>query len=103
MMFPFTFIMLADWLFIQHRQASAGEFFARPAGILGWFSWSGAVAFLLGFAISGWGNHVLPGFFYNVLPLPVVGSLIAAAVYLLLALPVRERLTVPRQESRGAA
>lgn len=93
--FPFTFIMLADWIFVQRRSTPAEAFFERPASALEWFSWPGAVAFLLGFALSDLGDRFLPGFFYNVLPLPVFASLVAAAVYLLLALPLKRRRERP--------
>jgi purine-cytosine permease-like protein len=91
--FPFTFVMLADWLFIQRRQTPTEAFFERPRGLLDWFAWPGAVAFALGFVISAWGDRFLPAFFSTDLPLPVVGSLIAAAVYVVLAMPLRRQLT----------
>ena len=90
--FPFTFVMLADWLWVQCRRTPADAFFNRPRGFLGWVSWPGCVAFLVGFAISAWGDRVLPTFFYQDLPLPVVASLIAAALYLAFALPLRQSI-----------
>jgi uncharacterized membrane protein YeaQ/YmgE (transglycosylase-associated protein family) len=36
---------------------------------------------IVGFIIGYWGEHFLPGFFYNTLPLPVVGGVVAAVLY----------------------
>jgi purine-cytosine permease-like protein len=101
--FPFTFVMLADWLVIQRRATPADAFFEQPRGFLGWVSLPGAVAFCVGVVISAWGDRVLPAVFYNDLPLPVVGSLIAAAIYLALALPLRHRLAEEYRRPAGKA
>ncbi len=87
--FPFTFIMLADWLWVQKKRTPPEAFYRRPRAFLGWFFWPGIVSFLVGFGISVWGDRFLPGFFYDVLPLPVVGAVVAAILYLMLALPAQ--------------
>lgn len=83
--FPFTFVMLADWLWVQRRSTPASEFFERPRSMRERFFWPGIVSFLLGFAVSVWGENFLPAFFYDVLPLPVVGALFAAIIHVLLS------------------
>jgi purine-cytosine permease-like protein len=104
--FPFTFIMLADWLWVQRRRTPVEEFFAKPKTIRAWFFWPGALAFVLGFVVSAWGDTFLPGFFYNVLPLPVVGALFGTIVYTALAVPMAAhprslRVGTRRQEPAG--
>jgi purine-cytosine permease-like protein len=101
--FPFTFVMLADWLFIRHRRAPAEEFYERPRTLLDWFYWPGVIAFVVGFLISAFGDRVLPSFFYDVLPLPIVGSLIAAAIYLIIAVPLRRVAEDQQQGQRRHA
>ncbi|MDA8192750.1 MAG: cytosine permease [Thermaerobacter sp.] len=85
LIFPFTFIMLVDWIWIQRKRTPVAEFYERPTTPAGWFVIPAVVAWAVGFALNFWGANFLPAFFYNTLPLPVVGSLVAAAVYWVIA------------------
>jgi purine-cytosine permease-like protein len=78
---PFTFVMLMDWIYVQRRRTAAEAFFERPQGRAGRIVPSAIAAVIVGFIISYWGDHFLPGFFYNTLPLPVVGGVVAAVLY----------------------
>ena len=78
---PFTFVMLMDWIYVQRRRTAAEAFFERPQGRAGRIVPSAIAAVIVGFLISYWGDHFLPGFFYNTLPLPVVGGVVAAVLY----------------------
>jgi purine-cytosine permease-like protein len=78
---PFTFVMLVDWIYVQKRRTPADAFFEHPRSRSERIVPSAIGAVIIGFIISYWGNHFLPGFFYNTLPLPVVGGTIAAALY----------------------
>jgi purine-cytosine permease-like protein len=78
---PFTFVMLVDWIYVQRQRTRAQEFFVPPSSRTDRIVPSAVAAVVIGFVIGYWGTHFLPGFFYNILPLPVVGGLIAAAVY----------------------
>jgi purine-cytosine permease-like protein len=96
--FPFTFIMLADWLWVQRKSTPVARFYERPRTARDWISWPSIVAFALGFVISEWGQSFLPGLFYNVLPLPVVGALVAAIFYMALVSSAN-RLIHPRRHA----
>lgn len=78
---PFTFIMITDWVWIQRKRTPVEEFFATPKTFGGWISLPALAGWVVGFALSFWGQDILPGFFYNVLPLPVVASVVASGVY----------------------
>ena len=65
---PFTFVMLVDWIYVQRRRTDR----IVPSAI---------AAVIVGFIIGYWGDKFLPGFFYNTLPVPVVGGLVAAVLY----------------------
>jgi purine-cytosine permease-like protein len=78
---PFTFVMLMDWIYVQRRRTPAEAFFEHPQGRAGRIVPSAIAAVIIGFIISYWGDKFLPGFFYNTLPLPVVGALVAAGLY----------------------
>lgn len=86
---PFTFIMIVDWVWIQRKRTPVSAFFSKPNTFTQWFSVPAFVGFVVGFVLNFWGQHFLPVFFYNILPLPVVGSLLAALVFWLLALSMR--------------
>jgi purine-cytosine permease-like protein len=83
----FTFVMLADWLFFQRRRDSAGSFYDKPSTVSGWISWQAVVAFAVGVVIAFQGQHFLPSFCYETLPLSVLAGLVAAALDVLLSLP----------------
>jgi purine-cytosine permease-like protein len=89
---PFTFVMLVDWIYVQKRRTPADAFFEHPTSRAQRIVPSAIGAVIIGFIISYWGNHFLPGFFYNTLPLPVVGGTIAAALYAAAA-TIRPRAT----------
>jgi purine-cytosine permease-like protein len=78
---PFTFVMIVDWIYVQRRRTRADAFFDPPQTLRDRVVPSAIIAVIIGFAIGFWGNDFLPGFFYNVLPLPVVAGLVAAGVY----------------------
>jgi purine-cytosine permease-like protein len=78
---PFTFVMLVDWIYVQKRRTAAEAFFEPPHSRAGRIVPSAIGAVLIGFVIGYWGDKFLPGFFYNTLPVPVVGGLVAAALY----------------------
>jgi purine-cytosine permease-like protein len=82
---PFTFVMLVDWFAVQHAATPAEEFFEAPRDFRGRWMVGALGAVGVGFVLSYWGQHFLPGWCYTTLPLPVVGGVIAAALYALLA------------------
>ncbi|PSR23917.1 MAG: thiamine permease [Sulfobacillus acidophilus] len=84
---PFTFVMLVDWVWVQRKRTPASAFFEHPKTARAWWSWSAIVSFAVGVVISVWGSTWLPGLFTTVLPLPVVGGLIAAIIYAGWAIP----------------
>ena len=73
--------MLVDWIYVQKRRTAAEAFFEPPHSRAERIVPSAIGAVLIGFVIGYWGDKFLPGFFYNTLPLPVVGALVAAALY----------------------
>lgn len=95
---PFTFIMIVDWIWVQHRQTRSEEFFEKPRTARDWWSWSAVISFAIGVVISIWGAKVLPGLFSTVLPLPVVGGVIATLVFIIWELPRISRPTPSVQE-----
>jgi purine-cytosine permease-like protein len=78
---PFTFVMLVDWIYVQRRRTPADAFFEHPRSRADRIVPSAIGAVIVGFIISYWGDKFLPGFFYNTLPLPVVGGAVAALLY----------------------
>jgi purine-cytosine permease-like protein len=78
---PFTFVMLVDWLYVQKRRTKAAAFFVPPTDLRSRFVPSAIAAVGIGFALAFWGSDFLPGFFYNILPLPVVAATVSALLY----------------------
>jgi len=78
---PFTFVMLVDWIYVQKRRTAATAFFSPPRTRADRIVPAAIIAVVAGFIIGYWGSHFLPGVFYNTLPLPVVGGVVAAALY----------------------
>jgi purine-cytosine permease-like protein len=78
---PFTFILIVDWLWGLRDKTNVATYFARPRSFAEQWRWTAIICACIGFVISYWGNHFLPGFTYNDLPLPVVGGVVAAALY----------------------
>ncbi|HEY1704577.1 MAG TPA: cytosine permease [Trebonia sp.] len=86
---PFTFVMLVDWLYVQRRRTPAAAFFVPPRRLGDRVVPSAIAAVVVGFVFAFWGAEFLPGVFYNTLPLPVVGGVIAAILYGLAAVSRR--------------
>jgi purine-cytosine permease-like protein len=78
---PFTFVMLVDWIYVQKRRTAAEAFFEPPHSLAERVVPSAICAVLIGFVIGYWGDKFLPGFFYNTLPVPVVGGVVSAVLY----------------------
>jgi len=83
--FPFTLIMLVDWIMVQRKSTPAEEFFERPRTFAEWVRPFALVAFLVGLAFNLWIHLVLPAGLVAQVPIPYVGALISAGVYALLA------------------
>jgi purine-cytosine permease-like protein len=83
--FPFTFIMLVDWLLVQRRDTPEDAFFERPHRLSEWLDPVAAVAFAVGVAFNIWIHLVLPAVLNHQMPIPLVGALISAALYALIA------------------
>lgn len=88
---PFTFIMLVDWVWVQRRRTPTEAFYEPPKTSKGWWSWSAIITFAIGVVISVWGGDWLPGLFTTVLPLPVVGGVVAAILFALWEVPQSHR------------
>jgi purine-cytosine permease-like protein len=86
--FPFTFIMLVDWILVQRRSTPAEDFFERPRKATDWIDPIAGIAFFVGLAFNLWIHLVLPASLNNQLPIPLVGALISAMLYAMLA-PLR--------------
>ncbi len=83
--FPFTFIMIIDWILVQRRATPAEAFFDKPRRWTDWLDPVATVAFLVGLAFNLGAVHVLPHGFTNQVPLPFVGALLSAVVFVALA------------------
>jgi nucleobase:cation symporter-1, NCS1 family len=83
--FPFTFIMLVDWIFVQQRATPAAEFFERPRRLTDWIDPLAGLAFFAGLAFNLWIHLVLPAGLVHQLPIPYVGALLAAGLYAVIA------------------
>ena len=84
-LFPFTFVMLVDWLYVQRRATPVDEFFVRPHALSGWLALPAGVAFAVGCAFSIWFHLIAPAWFNDQVPAPFVGALISAAIYAAIA------------------
>jgi purine-cytosine permease-like protein len=82
--FPFTFVMLADWYLVQRRRVEVDELFERPHRPQGWIAPAAAFAFCVGSAFSLWAHLILPTWANEQLPLPFVGALLSTLIYLAL-------------------
>ncbi|MDQ2895405.1 MAG: cytosine permease [Actinomycetota bacterium] len=78
---PFTFVMLVDWIYVQRQRTRVEAFFEPPQGRADRIVPSAVGAVIVGFVVGFWGDKFLPGFFYNTLPLPAVGGVLAAVIY----------------------
>jgi purine-cytosine permease-like protein len=79
--FPFTFIMLIDWILVQRRATPAEEFFERPRKATEWIDPIAGIAFFVGLAFNIWAHLVLPASLNDQMPIPFVGALISAVLY----------------------
>lgn len=84
-LFPFTFIMLVDWIWVQRRRTPADAFFEHPRTLAQWISLPAAFAFAVGLAFSIWFHDIAPAWFNHQVPMPFVGALLAAGIYAALA------------------
>ncbi|WP_051341577.1 purine-cytosine permease family protein [Pseudonocardia spinosispora] len=82
---PFTFVMLADWVWVQRRRTAASEFFRAPAGWRERWRLDAVLAAAVGVVISFVGQHFLPSFCYEIAPLSVVAGLISVLLFVVLA------------------
>jgi purine-cytosine permease-like protein len=102
--FPFTFIMLVDWIMVQRRATPAEDFFERPTAPVHWIDPPAAIAFFVGLAFNLWIHLVLPAGLVAQVPIPYVGALISAGLYALLALRSPHRVSRERAaQSRSRA
>jgi purine-cytosine permease-like protein len=106
--FPFTFIMLVDWIVVQRRATPDDAFFERPRRAVDWIDPVAGGAFFLGLAFNLWIHLILPAWLNHQLPIPFIGALLPAAVYAALApiSPHRVRpaaTTVPPPRARLTA
>ncbi len=79
--FPFTFIMLVDWILVQRRATEAETFFQRPRTLSQWIDPVAGVTFFVGLAFNLWIHLVLPASLTDQLPIPLVGALLSAVLY----------------------
>jgi purine-cytosine permease-like protein len=96
--FPFTFIMLVDWLLVQRRDTPEEAFFERPRRFSEWLDPVAAVAFAAGVAFNIWIHLVLPSALNEQMPIPLVGALLSAVLYAVMA----PRLSPHRQAAAPA-
>jgi purine-cytosine permease-like protein len=94
--FPFTLIMLVDWIMVQRRATPAEEFFEKPQAPVHWIDPPAAIAFFVGLAFNLWIHLVLPAGLVQQVPIPYVGALLAGGLYALLALRSPHRVTRER-------
>jgi purine-cytosine permease-like protein len=80
-LFPFTFIMLVDWIYVQRRATPTEAFFRAPRSLPEWLSLPAAFAFAIGCAFSIWFHVIAPGWFNDQVPIPYIGALLSGVVY----------------------
>ncbi len=84
---PFAFVMLVDWLWGRMRdKRDPATYFRTPAGFSEHWKVAAIISFFIGFVVSFWGTSIFPAGFYDYVPLAVLGSLVAAILYLAYAL-----------------
>lgn len=91
--FPFTFIMIVDWIWVQRRSTPSQAFFDKPKTLVQWFDPAATLAFFVGLAFNLWIHKIAPAGFNHQLPIPFVGALISAALYAILAMRSPHRVT----------
>lgn len=81
-LFPFTFLMMFDWIVIQKRATPAEAFFERKTRWVELFRPSACIAFVFGVFLSSLSYAgLLPAMITDYLPWPVVASVIACGLY----------------------
>lgn len=81
-LFPFTFLMMFDWVLIQKRATPVSAFFEKKTRFVDLFRPSACIAFIVGVLLSRLSYfHVLPEVISNAVPWPIVASLICCGVY----------------------
>ncbi|RJS92369.1 cytosine permease [Salinisphaera sp. Q1T1-3] len=81
-LFPFTFLMMFDWVVVQKRATPVAAFFEKKGTAAELFRPSACIAFVFGVVLSALGHFgVLPAMLTEHLPWPVVASLIACGLY----------------------
>ncbi len=94
-LFPFTFVMLVDWLYVQRRATPVDAFFTPPRTFSGWLALPAGFAFAVGCAFSIWFHLIAPTWFNDQLPAPFVGGLLSAAIYGAIAVAAPSLVTRP--------
>ncbi len=90
-LFPFTFLMMFDWVLIQKRATPVSAFFEKKQRLAEQFRPSACIAFVIGVALSLLGYfEVLPGVWIETLPWTVIASVIACGVYAVLRLVIND-------------
>jgi purine-cytosine permease-like protein len=84
LIFPFTAIMLVDWLLVQRRDTPTGAFFERPRRLAQWLDPVAGACLAAGVAFNIWFHLALPHAVEVQVPIPLVGALVAGALYALL-------------------
>jgi purine-cytosine permease-like protein len=98
--FPFTFIMLVDWILVQRRATPAEAFFERPRTGWDWIDPLAGAAFFIGLAFNLWIHHLLPAGLNHQVPIPFVGALLSAALYAAVAQISPRRVHARRAPAR---
>jgi purine-cytosine permease-like protein len=104
-LFPFTFVMLVDWIYVQRRATAAESFFAPPRTSADWLSLPAGFAFAIGCAFSIWFGDIAPSWWVHQIPTPFVGALLSAAIYAALAVlrPAATASLLPGSRSAPAS
>lgn len=90
-LFPFTFLMMFDWVLIQKRATPVSAFFEKKQRLAEQFRPSACIAFVIGVALSLLGYfEILPGVWIETLPWTVIASVIACLIYALLRLVIND-------------
>ena len=84
-LFPFTFLMMFDWVVVQKRATPPAVFFEKKTRLVEQFRPSACIAFVVGVGLSLLGYFDgLPSVLTGTLPWTVIASVLACALYALL-------------------
>lgn len=78
---PFAFVMVVDWLWGLRDRDNAASYFQPPTQFVERWHIPPIVCFALGFAFAFWGHDFLPAWFVSDVPLSLVSSFGAGALY----------------------